>query len=193
MFEANSTWINDICNKDLSNRRIYAVLNKYNFDMILQLKYMPIVMHPARIASIEWLEILEMLWSVIRLIFKTSSVTPDFFYVFHLILSFSTCSQSFKKICTWELLGANVLKHVQKCLLVIAQNPASSKNNGPPLILVGRHTYPGMRLHCVCAVCFDFSFWHVTVFTVCPFAEFWQLSKRILVFSYKNGRGIYER
>ena len=28
---------------------------------------------------LEWLEILEMLWSVIRLIFKTSSVTPDFF------------------------------------------------------------------------------------------------------------------
>ena len=38
-----------------------------------------------------------MLWSVIRLIFKTSSVTPDFFYVFNLILSFSTCSQSLKK------------------------------------------------------------------------------------------------
>ena len=51
-----------------------------------------------------------MLWSVIRLIFKTSSVTPDFFYVFNLILSFSTCSQSFKKIRAWELLGANVLK-----------------------------------------------------------------------------------
>ena len=50
-----------------------------------------------------------MLWSVIRLIFKSNSVTPDFFYVFNLILSFSTCSQSFKKICAWELLGANVL------------------------------------------------------------------------------------
>ena len=47
-----------------------------------------------------------------RLIFKTSSVTPDFFYVFNLILSFSTCSQSFKKICVWELLGANVLKYI---------------------------------------------------------------------------------
>ena len=35
------------------------------------------------------------------LIFKTSSGTPDFFYVFN--------SQSFKKICTWELLSANVL------------------------------------------------------------------------------------
>ena len=51
-----------------------------------------------------------MLWSVIRLIFKTSSVTPDFFYVFNLVLSFSTCSQSFNKICVWEVLGANVLK-----------------------------------------------------------------------------------
>ena len=45
-----------------------------------------------------------------RLIFKTSSVTPDFFYVFNLILWFSTCSESFEKICAWELLGANVLK-----------------------------------------------------------------------------------
>ena len=33
-----------------------------------------------------------------------------FFYVFNLILSFSICSQNFKKICTWELLGENVLK-----------------------------------------------------------------------------------
>ena len=47
---------------------------------------------------------------LIRLIFKMSSVIPDFFYVFILILSFSTCSQSFKKICAWELLDANVLK-----------------------------------------------------------------------------------
>ena len=35
---------------------------------------------------------------------------PRFFYVFNLVLSFSTCSQSFKKICAWEILGANVLK-----------------------------------------------------------------------------------
>ena len=27
-----------------------------------------------------------------------------FFYVFNIILSFSTCSQSFKNICTWEIL-----------------------------------------------------------------------------------------
>ena len=50
-----------------------------------------------------------MLWFVIRPISKASSVTPDFFYVFNPILSFSTCSQSFKKICPWELVGANVL------------------------------------------------------------------------------------
>ena len=35
---------------------------------------------------------------------------PQFFYVFNPILSFSICSESFEKICTWELLGANVLK-----------------------------------------------------------------------------------
>ena len=52
-FKANSTWTNDIlvCNKDLSTRPIYAVLNTHNLDMILQLKYMPIVMNPTRIAS----------------------------------------------------------------------------------------------------------------------------------------------
>ena len=50
-----------------------------------------------------------LLWSVMRLIFKTSSVIPDFFYIFNIMLSFSTCSQSFKKICTWEILGAKVL------------------------------------------------------------------------------------
>ena len=45
-FKANSTWINDrgTCSKDLSNSTIYAVLNTHNLDMILQLKYMPIVM-----------------------------------------------------------------------------------------------------------------------------------------------------
>ena len=57
-----------------------------------------------------WLEILEMLLSVMRLIFKTSLVTPNFFYVFNTILSFSNYSQSLKKNCKWELLGANVLK-----------------------------------------------------------------------------------
>ena len=53
-FKANSAWINAIGSKDLSNRPIYAVLNIYNLDMILQLKYMPIVMNPARIASSDW-------------------------------------------------------------------------------------------------------------------------------------------
>ena len=53
-FKANSTWINDIGSKDLSNRPIYALLNTHNLDMIFQLKYMPIVMNPARIASSDW-------------------------------------------------------------------------------------------------------------------------------------------
>ena len=53
-FKANSTCFNDICSKNLSNRPIYAVLNTQNLDMILLLKYMPIVMNPARIASSNW-------------------------------------------------------------------------------------------------------------------------------------------
>ena len=51
-----------------------------------------------------------MLWSELRLIFKTSSVTPDFFLRFNLILSFYTYSQSFKKSVRVKFLGANVLK-----------------------------------------------------------------------------------
>ena len=50
-FKANSTYNNDIGSKDLSNRPMYAVLNTHNLDMILQPKYMPIVMNPAGIAS----------------------------------------------------------------------------------------------------------------------------------------------
>ena len=42
------------CSKDLSNRPIYAVLNTHSLDTILQLKYMPTVMNPARIASNDW-------------------------------------------------------------------------------------------------------------------------------------------
>lgn len=106
-FKANSTWFNDICSKNLSNRLIYAVLNTHNLGMILQLKDMP---NESGQNRLQWLEILQMLWSVIRVIFKTSSVTPDFFYVFNLVLSFSTSTQSFNKICVWEVLGANVLK-----------------------------------------------------------------------------------
>ena len=53
-FKANSSWFNDICSKDLSNRPIHAVLNTRNLDIILQLKYMPIVMNPDRIASNDW-------------------------------------------------------------------------------------------------------------------------------------------
>ena len=37
-------------------------------------------MNPARIASSDW-KFQKMLWSMMRLIFKTSSVSPDFFSV----------------------------------------------------------------------------------------------------------------
>ena len=50
-FKANSSRFNDIYSKDLSIRPILAVLNTHSLEMILQLKYMPIVMNPARIAS----------------------------------------------------------------------------------------------------------------------------------------------
>ena len=53
-FKANSTLFDDKCSKDLSNRPVYVVLNTHNLLMILQLKYMPIVMYPARIASCDW-------------------------------------------------------------------------------------------------------------------------------------------
>ena len=44
-----------MCSKNLSNRLIYAVLNTQNLaGMILQLKYMPTVMNPPRIASSDW-------------------------------------------------------------------------------------------------------------------------------------------
>ena len=47
---------------------------------------------------LEWLEILEMLWSVIRLIFKTSSVTPDLIFLrFSSNFIIFSYSQSFKK------------------------------------------------------------------------------------------------
>ena len=106
-FKANSTWFEDKCSKDLSKRPIYAVLNTLNLLMNSSTSIYADSNVPSQ-NRLVWLEILEMLWSMIRLIFKTSSVTLDFFYVFNLILSFYTCSESFKKICTWELLGANV-------------------------------------------------------------------------------------
>ena len=82
------------------------MLNTHNLDMILQLKYDN--SNKSGQNRLEGLEILEMLWSVIHLISKTSLMTPDFFLRFniHVILSFSSCSQSFKKICMWEILGA---------------------------------------------------------------------------------------
>ena len=41
---------------------------------------------------------------------KTKSVTPNFFCLFGNSISLPFCVASLKKICAWELLGANVLK-----------------------------------------------------------------------------------
>ena len=54
LFKANFSWFNDIRSKDLSNRSIQVVLNTQNLDMILKLKYMLIVINPARFASNDW-------------------------------------------------------------------------------------------------------------------------------------------
>ena len=64
---------------------------------------------------------------------------PRFFYVFNLILSFSTSSQSFKKICAWELLGTNVLK----------TGTANNGMNGNILLLFCYYFQQrGKELHC---------------------------------------------
>ena len=55
---------------------------------------------------------------------------PDFFYVFNIILSFSICSQSFKEICTWGILGVNVLKFYTEISIFIykSENAAFQMN-----------------------------------------------------------------
>ena len=57
---------------------------------------------------------------------------PRIFYIFNLILSFSTCSQSFKKFCAWELLGANVLKSVPPPRLFLPPGSPRSSNKVSP-------------------------------------------------------------
>ena len=56
---------------------------------------------------------------------------PWFFYVFNVILSSSTCSESFKKICRWEVLGANVLKEKSHPLPVTHRLPPSTRYPPP--------------------------------------------------------------
>ena len=46
---------------------------------------------------------------MMRLIFKTSLVTPDFFTFLIQSYHFLPAMKVLKKICAWELLGANVL------------------------------------------------------------------------------------
>ena len=49
--QIGSNWYIDTGMRDL---QVAFVLKTHNLDMILQLKYMPIVMDPARIASNDW-------------------------------------------------------------------------------------------------------------------------------------------
>ena len=74
--------------------------------------------NPARIASSDWKsQKCYDLWFALSS--KRVRWPPIFFYVFNIILSFSTCSQSFKKICTWEILATNVLKLWTSCQILI--------------------------------------------------------------------------
>ena len=67
-------------------------------------------MNPVRIASSDWKSYkCYGLWYALSS--KRVRLPPIFVYVLNLILSFSTCSQSFNKICVWEVLDANVLKY----------------------------------------------------------------------------------
>ena len=65
--------------------------------MILQLKYMPIVMNPARIASSDWKYYRNAMVCDTPYLQNEFGDPRFFFYVFNIILSFSACRQSFKK------------------------------------------------------------------------------------------------
>ena len=115
-FKVNSTWINDIGSKDLSNRPIYAVLNTHNLDMILQLKYMPIVMNPARVASSDWKSLkCYGLWYALSS--KRDRWPPIFFtfliWFYHILLAVKVHGN-----CTWEL--SQISNYISLWLIVLA-------------------------------------------------------------------------
>ena len=94
-FKSNFTWFNHLCSKDLSNRPIYAVLNTHNLDMIIPLKYIPIVINPARIASGDRKsQKCYGLWCALS---SKWIRWPQIFLRFNIILWLSTYSQSFQK------------------------------------------------------------------------------------------------
>ena len=71
-----------------------------------------------------------------RFFFKTSSVTPDIFHVFNIMLSFSTCSQSLKKSVrgrfwariTFLLASPSLIKQTE-VLIYLQQGTDSSLKN----------------------------------------------------------------
>ena len=84
---------------------------------------------------------------------------PRFFYVFNLILSFSTRSQSIKKICTRELLGANVLKYNFCFCNCCGESVASEQQHNQDLKRIYKREYEFSnsslfaRMHCIYPEC----------------------------------------
>ena len=111
--------------------QICAVLDTYNLDMILQVKYnyadsnessreLPRVTGNPRNSIVCDAPYLQ-----------NEFGDPLFFYVFNITLVFSTYGQSFKKICPWQLLGANFLKdhvdHIRKVLRRLREHAVKLK------------------------------------------------------------------
>ena len=115
-FKVNSTWINDIGSKDLSNRPIYAVLNTHNLDMILQLKYMPIVMNPARVASSDWKSLkCYGLWYALS---SKRDRWPPIFFTFLIWFYHFLPAVKVHGNCTWEL--SQISNYISLWLIVLA-------------------------------------------------------------------------
>ena len=92
---------------------------------------------------------------------------PDFFYVFNIILSFSTCSQSLKKNCTWEILGANVLK-LSSIFQGALEEVTSAKIISVVKALANEDT--SLPTHC----------WRHKCFPVCPRAQHLSRTEKIV-------------
>ena len=105
-----------------------------------------------------------MLWSELRLILKTSSVTPDFFYVFYRILSFSTENASSKQASPRRSHSCTRIKERCSCcsefscrrnaqhLSAISVERHSPISNGPLLHALNGKKCNRFRFHCSLAV-----------------------------------------
>ena len=85
----NYTWFNDT--KQISIKQAYICCVKPKQLTCDSLTLRKADSNESSQNRLEWLQIIKMLWSV-------------------MLLLFSTYSQSFEKICTWQILGLNALK-----------------------------------------------------------------------------------